>query len=176
MSALMVAWPLKRSVLARLAGIAAGTTAPPAGAELIATGDSAFSTVQVSNFLPAEPDRMCVYGGPVRATRTALTAEVNTPVGPTVAIAPGGAVLESVVLELRCRVFTPGEDIDTVDQLLGRLAQAVATAVVDGPAFFAQGAMSLTAYVQDLTAVAPNPEPSVTGMVSLAFTADVVTT
>lgn len=172
----MVAWPLKRSVFARLSAITTGDMVPPAGAELLATGDPAYSTVQVSYFLPAEPDRLCVFGTPLRGSRAPLTAETYTPVTASVPIAATGATAETVQLEIRCRVYSPGEDTDGVDRMVGDLAQAVTAAVVGGPALFLQGSVALSTYTQELTAIVPSPEPSVTGAVSLLFTAVVVTT
>jgi hypothetical protein len=167
---LIVAWPLKRSVIARLQSYASGVTPVPPGAELLASGDPAFSSVQVSMVIPAEPDRLSVFGAPLRLSRLDRTAEVNQ------GFAPARVVIESVVLELRCRVHQPGEDTEGVDRMLGNLVQAVAIAVLNGEPFFTQGSITLTSITQDPTAVAPNPEPSVTGFASLVFTADVVTT
>jgi len=173
---LIVAWPLKRSVIARLQGHADGTVLPPSGAELLATGDPSFSTVQVTDVIPAEPDRLAVFGAPLRLSRGNRTAEINSGTSSSVPIAPSGVVIESVILELRCRVYQPGEDSTAVDRMLGNLVQAVAVAVLNGSPFFSQGAMSLLSVTQDPTIVAPNPEPSVIGYASLVFAADVVTT
>jgi hypothetical protein len=164
---LIIAWPLKRSILARLRSHADGVTPPPPGAELLATGDAEFDgAVQVEHALPAEPSRLCVYGAPLRLARSARTAEVGY---------GGGALVEAATVELRVRVYAPGEDIEGVDRMLGDLVQAVAVAVVSGNRFFDQGAIDLTAVVQDPTAVAGSPEPSVTAYASMTFLAEVIT-
>lgn len=163
---LIAAWPLKRSIIARLAAHAAGTNPPPPGAELLATGDPAYSAVQVGTMLPAEPDRLCVFGAPLRLSRSEMTAEVNRQ--------GGGLVDETVIVEIRVRVFQPGEDVDGVDRMLGDLVQAVAVAVLNGAPFIGQGRIGLSSITQDPTAYVPNPEPSLTAYASMIFSADVV--
>ena len=164
---LISAWPLKRSIIARLKAHADGTSPPPPGAELLATGDPGFSAVQVSYALPAEPDRLAVFGAPIRLSRVDATAEANMPGG-------SGIVTESDVIEIRVRVFTPGEDVETVDRMLGNLCQAVAVAILSGQPFLAQGHMTLASVTQDPTAYAPTPEPSLTAYASMIFAADVM--
>jgi hypothetical protein len=168
---LIIAWPLKRSVIARLRAIATGAKVPPPGAELLASGHPEFCVpTQVEYFLPSEPDRLCVYGTAIRSARRDVTAD-RTVSFPTASVV--GLQVETVTLELRVRVFSPGEDVEAVDAVTGQLCQAVAT-VVTGTSFFEQGTIGLTSIIQDPAVIAPNPEPSVISNVSLVFTAEVI--
>lgn len=166
----VMAWPLKRSAFARLGMIAAGEQAPPLGAELLVS-DPPLRPVQVELFLPAEPDRVCVFGTPLSFSRREITAESRqAALSGLVAIGQ----VESVRLEVRIRVYEPGEDFDKVDRAVGDMCSAVATALLSVP-LFEQGRMYLSGGTQDPTAMAPAPEPSVTGNASLVFTAEVIT-
>lgn len=158
----ILAFALKRSVMARLQAINTGSIPPPAGAEMLAS-----SGVQVNPILPAEPDRICVYGTPVRSTRQITTAERTT-------------CTESVACEIRIRVYQPGEadeDVGDVDLLTSQLCNAVAKAVIDGDPLVDRSLGDLYLYevLQWPTAVTPHPEPSVTGLASLVFQAELMT-
>jgi hypothetical protein len=172
--AVIIAWPLKRSALARLAAFADGTKPIPHGLEvllapLVSTSDV---PVEVSYAIPDEPDRVCVYGTPLRASRAERTAEAGG--GYATNSGMQAVVAETVTLELRARVYEPGDNIEGVDRLLGDVCQAVATALTY-ERLFAQGAMALTSVTQDPTAVSPSPDPYVIGNALLTFTAQVVT-
>src|SRR3970040_2200834 len=102
-----MAWPLKRSAFARLANIAGGISAPPIGAELLVS--STDRPVQVSPYLPAEPDRICIFGTPLSASRREITAESGR--GAWGNLVATGQV-ETVRLEVRVRVYDTGEDYE----------------------------------------------------------------
>ena len=162
MPTVIMAFPLKRSMIARLSGISDGSIPLPSPTCAPLVG------VQVGTVLPADTDRIVVYGTPVRSTRRQITAE-NT------------NATESVTVEIRVRVFQPGEqdeDVGDVDLLTGQLVQAIASAVMDGDpiVYPGMGNINLAAITQWPTAIAPYPEPSATGLASLFFTADLVTT
>lgn len=162
-----MAWPLKRSAFALLAKVAAGTTPPPNGAEaLVSTTDR---PVEVSLFLPAEPDRICVYGTPLSFSRREGSGESARPGFASVQF-------EIVRLEVRVRVYEPGEDFESVDKTVGDMCSAVASAIL-GTRLIAEngGRIYLSGGTQDPTAMAPNPEPSVTGNALVVFTAELVT-
>lgn len=161
--AVIVSWALKRSVFARMAKLSSGALAPWPGTELFAAGHPEFGApVQVEYFLPAEPDRLCVYGTSVRASRRPLTEELK-------------AAVETCTLEVRVRCYAPGEDVETVDRVTSDLCQAVVSALTEGEPFFRQGSMTLQTINQDPTMLAPHPEPSVITNVALTFIAEVVT-
>lgn len=167
------AWPVKRAMFARLRNIASGDAAPYPGSELlVADGDT--HPVQVELFLPANPDRVCVFGTPVSFSRRELTGESNQG-GLAQAIAT--VQDEQVRIEVRIRVYEPGDDFDSVDRMLGDMCSAVATAVL-AEAFTENGRIRLylAGGTQDPTAMAPPPEPSVIGNASLTFIAEVITT
>jgi hypothetical protein len=162
MPIVIMAFPLKRSMIARLSGISDGTIPPPTPSAAALVG------VQVGTVLPADTDRLIVYGTPVRSTRRQTTAENVTSV-------------ESVTVEIRIRVYQPGEqdeDVGDVDQLTGQLVQAVASGLMDGHPIVLPGLgnLNLAGITQWPTAITPYPEPSATGLASLFFVADLVTT
>lgn len=157
MNVALLAWPIKRLALARLTGIADGSLAAPTGAEsLIATPTR---PVQVSHFQPTSPERISVYGMPLRAAVREITAEDSSVTG------------QIAFIEVRVRVFEPGEDQTGVDQQLGDLLSAVATALLEEPVFEA-GRLWLSASSQEAQDLSPNPDPSVTGIGSLVFAAE----
>jgi hypothetical protein len=166
----VMAWPLKRSAFARLSAIAGGTSPPPMGAEGLVSHPPD-RVVEVSQYLPAEPERICVFGTPLSASRRESSGESPRYAGNIIV---SGVQVETVRLEVRVRVYEPGEDFDSVDRTLGDMCSAVATALLSSP-LFEQGRMYLSGISQDPTALAPAPEPSVTGNASLVFTAEVIT-
>lgn len=156
----ILAWPIKRLALARLRSIADGDIVAPIGTELLVS--TASRPVEIAHFEPAEmPERICVYGMPIRSAVREVTAE-----SPTV-------LTQTPTLELRVRMFQPGEDREGVDQALGDLCSAVASALVDAP-LWPTGRLWLSSYAQDAQDLAPNPEPSVTATAALVFTAEEV--
>lgn len=157
MQVALLAWPIKRLALATLAEVADGSTPPPSGAApLVAT---VARPVQVAHFLPTNPERVCVYGTPIRATARELTAEDPSVTGQT------------ALIEIRVRIYEPGEDIEGVDQALGEMCTAVASVLLSAPLFPA-GRIWLSAMAQEPQEFTPNPEPSVTGVASLVFSAE----
>jgi hypothetical protein len=167
--AVVMAWPLKRSAIARLSKIADGSASVPMGAERLVS--STDRPVQVAMYLPAEPDRICVFGTPLSASRREASGESPRYTGNVLVT---GVQIETVRLEIRVRVYEPGEDYDSVDQTLGDVCSAVASAILSAP-LMEQGSIYLSGVTQDPTALAPSPEPSVTGNAALVFTAQVVT-
>lgn len=159
MNVLVAAWPIKRLALARLAGIADGSLVPPDGSTALVATPS--RPVQVSHFQPTNPERISVYGMPLRATARELTAEDPSMTG------------QIAFIEIRVRVFDPGEDQIGVDQQLGDMLSAVATALLEEPVFEA-GRLWLSATSQEAQDLSPNPDPSVTGVASLVFAAEAV--
>ncbi len=168
----IASWALKRSVIGRLRNLASGALTPYAGTDILAEGHPEFGgPVQIAYYLPAAPDRLCVYGTSMRAGRQPITGEGSGLYATGQAF---GMSVETVSLELRVRCHSPGDDVEAVDAVSSRLCQAVASAVLDGPALFQQGTMILQTINQDPTILAPQPEPSVITNVSLLFTAGVV--
>lgn len=167
---IILGWPLKRSVFARLTAISDGSRSPYPGSELlVADGES--WPVQVATALPAEPDRVCIFGGPLSGSRREITGESAQGQGLAQAVAVGEA--EQIRLEIRVRVYQPGEDFDDVDRQLGDVMSAVHTAVTAEP-FFDQGRIYLSGYSQDPTAIRGAPEPSVIGNAVLVYLAEVI--
>lgn len=155
----IIAWPLKRLAVARLKAIADGTEPPPTGAELLLS--TAARPVEVAFSLPSEPERVSVYGIPLRSAFDELTAESPSTFG------------EVALIGFRVRVFEPGEDEMSVDQQLGDMCTAVVTALLTVP-LAATIRVWLTAMQQDPTVLTPGPEPSVAGAASLIFSAQAV--
>ncbi len=155
----ILAWPLKRVILSRLNDIATGQVAPPPGTEpLVWTRER---PVQVEHFEPPEPDRICVYGMPLRGSLREVTAEYT------------GLGTEGPAVELRVRIHEPGEDVVGVDILLGQVLDAVVSAVLDAP-LLQSGRLWLGAYAQDRPALTPTPSPAVTMTAGVVFRAEVV--
>jgi hypothetical protein len=149
----------KRVALARLQAVQAGTVLIDGTDALLA------SDVQISPIMPADPDRIAVYFAPVRSVRRQTTAENVTAV-------------ESVTLEIRCRVYSPGEDDEdasTVETALDDVVNAVACALMDGQPL-GMGNVNVSNIIQWPTAVQAVPEPGITGTASVILTADLMTT
>jgi hypothetical protein len=166
----VMAWPLKRSAFARLAKISNGTKPCPPGAEALVSVPPD-RPVEVALYLPAEPDRICVFGTPLSFSRREITGESAQ--GSMPGLVSVGQV-EMIRLEVRVRVYEPGEDFESVDRTLGDVCSAVVTAILSEP-LVGQGRLYLSGGTQDPTALAPSPEPSVTGNALLVFTAEVIT-
>jgi hypothetical protein len=165
----VMSWPLKRSAFGRLARISAGMDPPPYGAELLVS--TADRPVEVSLFLPAEPERICVFGTPLSFSRREASGESAQWAGNTII---SGIEVETVRLEVRVRVYEPGEDFDSVDRTLGDMCSAVVSALKSAP-LADRTNLYLSGGSQDPTAMAPAPEPSVTGNAVLVFTGEVIT-
>jgi hypothetical protein len=148
----------KRVALARLQAVQAGTVLIDGTAALLE------DDVQIAPIMPADPDRVAVYFAPVRSTRRQTTAENVTAV-------------ESVILEIRCRVYSPGEDDDdatAVETTLDAVINAVACALMDGQPL-GIGNVNISNVTQWPTAVQATPEPGMTGTASIIVSADLVT-
>jgi hypothetical protein len=139
-----MAWAAKRSVIARIqawADAQAGTGQPLDG-------------VEVAYSLPPEPDRVCVYGGRVRTSRTARTAERNV------------LYREDITVEVRVRVVELGDDVAAAESIAEGIASVVASAVSAEPSL-TMGSILVAAVDSDPTMLMPGPEPSVTVNVGL---------
>lgn len=156
----ILSWPAKRLAIARLTAYADGTTPPPSGAELL-LADPPNHLVQVAWSLPAEPDRICIHGRPVRSVLREATAE-----SPEI-------VAETAAVEIRVQVFEPGEDEQNVDLTLNQVCDAVVVALTTEPLTNAVR-LWLAACTQEPTIIAGNAEPSVTGAAVLSFRAEAV--
>lgn len=155
----LLLFTLKRVALARLQAVQTGT-AVIEGTDALLPAD-----VQIAPILPASPDRVAVYFAPVRSQRVQRTAE-------------NGVVVETVPLEIRVRVYEPGQDDEdiagTVEQTLDDVCNAVARALLDGPKL-GVGNFNLSNVTQWPTALQSTPEPGATGMASVYITADLMT-
>jgi hypothetical protein len=159
MAATILGWPLKRVAIARLQSYANGSTPPPAGAELLVSSPD--RPVQVEHMAPAEPDRISIYGGPLRATFREITGERPD------------MVAETSQVEIKVRVYEPGDDVTGIDILLGDMCQAVTTALLLPP-LAPQVRVWLASMVQDGGSYLPTPEPSMVASASLFFTGEAV--
>ncbi len=159
MTTQIMSWPLKRVALARLRGIADGSLPPLPNTTALVSTDA--RPVDVLHFLTIEPARVCVYGMPVRSVAREITAEMPT------------EVTQTFTLELRARIFEPGEDREGVDQALGNLCDAVVAALLYPAApLWAAGRVWLASVVAAPQEVAGAPEPSITAEASLLFSAE----
>jgi hypothetical protein len=169
MGTVVWAWPIKRAIFARLRNISTGDAPVWPGTEpLVSVGDT--HPVQVELFLPAEPDRITVYGTPLSFSRRVISGDSRQANFPQ-SIAT--VQTETDRIEVRVRVYEPGEDVDNVDRTLGDMLSAVATAVLSDN-FGDRVSVTLTGGTQDPTTMAPNPDPYVIGNASLTFTAEAV--
>lgn len=156
MDVALLAWPIKRLAIARLTAYANGTEIPPDGAAPLVSTPS--RPVQVTHFEPTNPERVAVYGMPLRSSATEATAE-----DPSV-------TNQTAIIEIRVRIFEPGEDQPGVDQQIGDLCTAIATALLE-ESLFPAGRIWLSATAQEPQIVTPNPDPSVTAVAALVFSA-----
>jgi 2,4-dienoyl-CoA reductase-like NADH-dependent reductase (Old Yellow Enzyme family) len=141
---MLMVWAAKRAVMARIqswADMQEGTGEPLDG-------------VQIGYSLPPEPDRVCVYGGRARSSRTAPTAERNT------------LFREDITIDVRVRVVESGDDVESAERTAEGVAGQVSRAVSADPALVI-GSVLVGAVDTDPTVVSPGPEPSVTVNVGL---------
>lgn len=154
-----MSWPIKRLAIARLQGYADGSEPVPPGCELlVSTRDR---PVQVEHLAPPEPDRISIYGGPLRSAFGEISAE-----------APD-LVTETTTVEIKVRCYEPGDDVAGVDRLLGDMCQSVATGLIWKP-LDPHVRLWLASIRQDPGSYVPAPEPSVIQSASLFFGAEVV--
>lgn len=147
----LVAWAAKRSVISRIQAWSD-----------VATADDPLYGIQIEYALPAEPERVCVYGSRVRSTRAQATGE--------------HAVMfrEDIVVEVRIRVYEPGGDPEDTERTAEGIAQRIAVAVSAEPRI-AAGAVAVTSTDQDPTVLTGDPEPAVTVNIVLTITLSVNT-
>lgn len=155
----ILAWPMRRLAVARLRSYADGSVTPPAGAELLVSTPG--RPVQVEMSEPAEPERIVVYPAPLRSVFREVTAEAPT------------YLAETAGIDLRVRIYAPGEDEADVDQALGDVCDAVATALMAEP-LGGQTRLWLATVSQDAPVRAGAPEPGVTYSAVLSFRAEAV--
>jgi hypothetical protein len=147
----LLAWAAKRAVMARLQAWSD-----------VATSTDPLYQVQIGYTLPPEPDRVCVYGGRVRSVRAQATGE------------HGVMFREDVTVEVRVRVFAPGDDTDAAERVAEGIAQRIATAVSAEPRITV-GTVAVVAMDADPTVVVPDPEPSVAVNVALTVALSMMT-
>lgn len=141
---MLVMWAAKRAIVARIqawADMQEGTGEPLDG-------------VQIGYSLPPEPERVCVFAGRTRSSRTAPLAERNT------------MFREDITVEIRVRVVEYGDDVAAAEGTAEAIAGQVAAAVSADPPL-ALGQILVGAIDTDPTIVAPSPEPAVTVNVGL---------
>lgn len=155
----ILAWPARRLALARLTNIANGSLPPPAGASLLVSTPA--RPVEVSFSTPAEPDRICIYGIPLRATFREFTAEDPS------------QLTELATVAFRIRVYEPGEDEFHADQTLGDMCAAVQAALSTTPLAPAVR-MWLAALQQEQTVLSASPDPAVVVAAAMAFNVEAV--
>lgn len=136
MASTLLAWAAKRAVMAR---ISAWADADYPG----------LVDVQVTYALDANPERVSVYGGRVRSSRSQAGGE--------------HAVIfrEDVVIEVRIRVQVLDSDIEDAERQGEAIAQAIAVAVSAEPRI-STGTVAVTATDQDPTIISPDPDPYAT--------------
>jgi hypothetical protein len=155
----IMSWPVKRLAIARLQGYADGTEPVPPGCEmLVATRDR---PVQVDYMAPPEPDRISIFGGPLRSVLSEDTAE------------SADLLTETTTVEIKVRCFEPGDDVAGVDRTLGDMCQAVVTGLLWKP-LNPNVRFWLDQIRQDGGGYSPSPEPAVVMSASLFFAAEVV--
>lgn len=140
----LLTWAAKRTIIARLQAVQA----------LAESGDP-LADAQIVYALPDEPDRVCVYGGRARSTRRQVSAERNA------------LHEEIVVVEVRVRVFEPGDDQQSTEAVAEAVAQRVSQVVAG---IEAMGTVGVTATDQDPTVVSPDPDPYVVVNLVLSVT------
>lgn len=147
----LVAWAAKRSVISRI----------QAWADVAAADDPLYG-VQIEYALPAEPERVCVYGGRVRSTRTQAGGEHAL------------MFREDIVIEVRVRVYEVGGDPEDTERTAEGIAQRIAVAVSAEPRITA-GSVAVTSTDADPTVLSGDPEPAVTVNVVLTVTLSMLT-
>lgn len=133
----LITWLAKRIILARIAD----------RIELADVDDPLYG-VESAYALPANPERVCIYLGRARSSRTQSSAE--------------HAVLfrEDVLVDVRIRVNLPGGDIQVAEETVEAIANRIATVVSAEPRI--ADAVAVTAIDQDPVIVSPDPDSSVT--------------
>ena len=133
----LLAWAAKRAIIARI----------DAWTDLADPTDPLYG-VQVAYALPAEPERVCVYGGRVRSIRAQATAE------------HGNMFREDITVEVRIRVYEVGGVPEDTERTAEGIAQRIAVAVSAEPRI-AVGGVAVTATDADPTVLIGDPEPAV---------------
>lgn len=135
----LLAWAAKRAVIARITAWADTSYAAPS--------DPLYG-LQVAYALPADIERICIYGGQVRSVRAQAGGE--------------HAVLfrEDVTVEVRVRVFEAGGDVQDTEQIAEGISQRIAVAVSAEPRI-STGPVAVTSMEADPPALTGDPEPGV---------------
>jgi hypothetical protein len=147
----LMAWAAKRAIIARI----------EAWAE-VADSDDPLYGIQIAYALPAEPERVCVYGSRVRSTRTQATGEHAT------------LFREDITVEVRVRVFEVGGDPEDTERTAEGIAQRIAAAVSAEPRIVI-GSVAVTSTDADPTVLSGDPEPSVAVNIVLTVTLSILT-
>ena len=135
----LLAWAAKRAVIARIAAWADTSFAQPS--------DPLYG-VQVTYALPADIERVCVYGGQVRSVRAQASGE------------HAALFREDVTVEVRVRVFEAGGDVQDTEQIAEGVCQRIAVAVSAEPRI-STGSVAVASMESDPPALTGDPDPGV---------------
>jgi hypothetical protein len=147
----LVAWAAKRSILARI----------QAWADQAAPGDP-LAGLDIAYSLPVNPDRVSVYGGRTRSTRTQAGGEHAL------------LIREDITVEIRVRVNEQGGDDESAERTAEGIAQRIAVAVSAEPRI-TTGSVLVSAIDQDPTVISGDPDPWVTVNVVLIVSLSMLT-
>ena len=126
-------------------------------AEAATDESDALYGVQVAYALPDAPDRLIVYGSRARSVRQQVSAE------------HGVLYREDIVVDVRIRVYQPGDDAEDAERTAEQIAQRVSAAVSAEPRLV-RGTVGVTATDADPTVTVPDPDPSVVVNLLLSVT------
>lgn len=142
----ILAGPMKRSIMARIASLD--------------LGDYPGDEVEVSATLPPEPARKAVFGGRTTWLQRDVLAERNI------------AFEQVVTFEVRVRVVEPGDDADGAEKEAERIVSLITTGVLAEPDLTGgRGRIVPTSGDNDPIVVTPSPDPNVIVNIGLVFTA-----
>jgi len=143
----ILAGPLKRSILARVAGL-----------DLATPGDLGDS-VQVTPTLAPEPERKAVYGGRTTWIQRDVLAERNV------------AYEQTITFEVRVRVVDLGDDVDAAEKEAERIVSLVVAGVAAEPDLTGgRGRIVATSGDSDPVVATPGPTPVVIVNLGVVFT------
>jgi hypothetical protein len=133
----LLLWAAKRAVVYRIqsASDSAQPTDPLYG-------------LQIAYSLPPDPERICIYGGRVRSSRSQSTGEHAL------------MFREDATVEVRVRVFEAGADVQDAESVAESIAQRIAAAVSADPRIVI-GSVAVSAVDSDPAVLVPDPEPGV---------------
>lgn len=148
----ILAGPLKRSIIARIASL-----------DLDDPADLS-DEVEVVAALVGEPARKCVFGGRTTWVQRDVLAERNT------------AFEQVVTFEVRVRVFLPGGEVDEADREAERIVSLITAGVLANPDLTGgRGRIVPTSGDSDPVIAYPDPDPAVIVNVGVVFTATLST-